>query len=113
VKLKSSQIKPHREALLKKQGYVCALCHELLLPEQAVLDHDHRTGLVRGSIHRSCNSALGKLENAARRYKVNLVSLAQGLEAYLKTESDVLHPTHYTPEEKLQRARPEPRRDAS
>lgn len=100
MKLKASQVKAHRLDLLAQQGLKCRLCSQPLSEEQAVLDHDHRTGLIRGTLHRGCNSALGKLENAARRYKVDLHGLAAGLVEYLQIQTDVLHPTHRTPDEK-------------
>jgi hypothetical protein len=100
MRLKASQVKAHRLDLLAQQDYKCRLCNHSLPEDQAVLDHDHKSGQIRGTIHRGCNSALGKLENAARRYKVDLQALAAGLVEYLQIESHVLHPTHRTPEEK-------------
>lgn len=100
MKLKASQVKAHRLDLLAQQDYKCRLCFQSLPEDQAVLDHDHKSGLVRGTIHRGCNSALGKLENASRRYKVDLHALAQNLAEYLLIQSGVTHPTHRTLEEK-------------
>jgi hypothetical protein len=52
--------------LLKKQKGRCALCRSVmdLAPGKvgsgsAVLDHDHKTGAVRGWIHSRCNLGLG------------------------------------------------------
>jgi len=56
--------------LLEAQGGVCAICKQ---PEETldsrtkqrkrlVVDHDHRTGKVRGLLCQSCNSAIGFLE---------------------------------------------------
>jgi len=59
--MKNKDLKPYRLALLKKQGYVCPLCELELLPEDAALDHCHTTGHVRQVLHRSCNSAEGKI----------------------------------------------------
>jgi hypothetical protein len=55
------------EAMIEKQGNVCAICHE---PEHRVdgkskrlrelaVDHNHQTGKVRGLLCNACNAALG------------------------------------------------------
>ena len=50
--------------LLKKQGNSCALCGN---PPPAArvlcLDHDHKTGKVRGLLCNDCNIALGKFRD--------------------------------------------------
>lgn len=45
--------------LLVAQEGICALC---LNERPLVIDHDHRTGKVRGLLCRSCNGSLGVLE---------------------------------------------------
>ena len=37
----------------REQGYACALCHKPT--QKMVVDHDHKTGLVRGLLCRRCN----------------------------------------------------------
>ena len=44
------------ENLYKQQAGLCAVCGKA---EKLVIDHDHRTGKVRGLLCNSCNSALG------------------------------------------------------
>lgn len=105
VKLKTTQVKAYREKMLAEQGGVCALTHYPLAPGDAVLDHCHTTGFVRGVIHRGANSLLGKLENGYRRYGVSkpmMFAMGRNLEAYLTRsfEANPLHPTHKTPDEK-------------
>lgn len=48
--------------ILEQQGGVCAICR---LPSDSRLrvDHDHRTGLVRGLLCGSCNTAIGSLRD--------------------------------------------------
>ena len=96
MQLKPSQVKTFREALVKKQGGLCALCGLPFTPGTEVLDHDHLTGHVRGAIHRACNSTLGRVENG-RRYGKSFdpVSFAKGLHTYLTMEQTLpLHPSH-------------------
>jgi hypothetical protein len=58
-------------ALLEKQGGVCAICHQ---PQREThkngkaymlaVDHDHSTGKVRGLLCNKCNQALGALSDS-------------------------------------------------
>lgn len=61
MKLRASQVKEYRERQIRRQKGVCPLCKEELLPEDATLDHCHTTGHVRQALHRSCNSAEGRI----------------------------------------------------
>lgn len=104
-RLKTAEVAHERLRLLGVQGGRCCICTLPLSAEQAVLDHDHRTGAVRGVLHRGCNSLLGKLENNAPRYGVRDIGLfTNGVAAYLRTHmvnvTGLLHPTHKTEEEK-------------
>ncbi len=88
---------------MQVQNNLCALCDQFIL-DDAVLDHDHKSGEIRGVLHRGCNAMLGKIENAMPRNRVDLGRLAnisRNLIKYLTADgTDILHPTHKTPEEK-------------
>lgn len=103
-KLKTTQVKPTRLRLLASQGMRCALCGLELTEEEAVLDHDHKSGLIRATLHRGCNSLLGKVENNARRYRVNLDAFTRGIGAYLELHKEdqtgLLHPSHGKPKKR-------------
>ena len=104
-RLKPSEIKAYREELLEKQGGECALCHLPLSTKEAVLDHDHKTGIIRGVLHRGCNCLLGKNENNHRRYAipVSLPAYLLCAAGYLHGDpmlEQVYHPSYRTPEEK-------------
>lgn len=104
-KLKVSQVAEARLSLLTLQCGKCGICKLVCTPADAVLDHDHATGAVRGTLHRSCNALLGKVENNYRRYGVkNLAAWAHGIPTYLDyhavNRTGLLHPSHKTDEEK-------------
>jgi hypothetical protein len=46
------------KVLFTEQNGRCALCLE---PKELHIDHDHKTGRVRGLLCRDCNTSLGKL----------------------------------------------------
>jgi hypothetical protein len=97
VKLKSTAIKSYRLEQLEKQNSCCALCGDVII-DDAVLDHDHKTGLLRQVLHRGCNSMLGKIENTMPRSRMNrdrLRTFALNLMQYIETtHTDITHPTH-------------------
>jgi hypothetical protein len=103
-RLTRAEIKPFRDELATKQGLRCAIC-SAPLTLVSHLDHDHTTGVVRGVLHPGCNLLLGKVENNARRTRVDLLAFALGLHQYLQATQGVLHPNHLTPEEKLTKAK--------
>jgi hypothetical protein len=105
VKLKANEVKKVREELLAKQGGLCAMCLMPLDPADAVLDHDHKTGFVRGTCHRSCNSLEGVIVLRAQRYGVaSLASLLSSLVAYHELHAEPqtpwIYPSHKTEDEK-------------
>lgn len=61
------------DALLLKQGDVCAICFGPKGARQWHVDHDHKTGAVRGILCNNCNTGLGL-------FKENQVSLARAIE---------------------------------
>jgi len=44
------------------QGGVCKICKKADQSRELQVDHDHRTGVVRGLLCVSCNTSLGKFE---------------------------------------------------
>ena len=110
-RLTATQVKLVRIKIAADQGGRCALCGGQLgtkAPLDPVLDHDHKTGAVRGVLHRGCNSLLGKVENNAGRYGVrDVLAFCGGLANYLRNHmtniTGYLHPSHKTEDEKRQR----------
>lgn len=104
-RLTHSQVKEVRQQQFVKQGGICCMCGQRMKLAQAVLDHCHKTGAVRGTAHRSCNSLLGKVENNAVRFGVHdIYSFLFGTASYLQLHktniTGLIHPTHKTDEEK-------------
>lgn len=106
MKLTNSQLRETVQLMWSGQGQKCKLCKlPLRFDPNCVGDHCHKTGRVRGSIHRRCNSLLGKLENNAARFGFSgpgqLEAFMYGVGDYLRSEpSHYIHPLFKTPEEK-------------
>lgn len=104
MKLKYKDIAPYRAQQLLTQNNCCALCGEIVV-DDAVLDHCHKTGLLRKVLHRGCNSLLGKIENNMPRSKITMDRLevfAGRLIEYITTQhTDRIHPTYKTKEERI------------
>ena len=68
----------------------------------AVVDHCHDTGLIRGVLHRQSNAWAGKIENSWKRFgqnnsKVSLPDALRALADYLENaRTDVMHPVGLT-----------------
>ena len=107
-RLKPSEVKAWREHMLALQGGECLLCGKPLCKEDAVADHSHKHGWMRGVLHRGCNALLGKIENNHKRMGVpDLSCFLDGVKEYLAygeaepfEEDGPYHPSYRTPEEK-------------
>lgn len=107
-RLKAAGIAAYRELELASQGGLCALCSEPVEPGKAVLDHDHKSGHIRGVLHRGCNALEGNITNALPRNLITperLRAIFQNWARYHQEQKDLLHPTHRTQEERKARAK--------
>ena len=108
IRLKAKDIKKIRQDLLLVQGNKCAICGEAV--DDAVLDHDHKTGLIRAVLHRQCNAFLGRIENNAPRHQITdltsyLANCSDYLLKYSVDQTGMLHNTYKTAEEKKERTK--------
>lgn len=92
--------------MLPKQNFTCCLCGEPLTIASACLDHNHKTGLIRGILCRNCNGIEGKIYNLANRAKRTLTPkdfLGSVILYWIKHEADqtgLYHPLYRDTEEK-------------
>lgn len=109
--LKNSEVSSVLKQIVQKQGSKCGVCG---LPftkvDGAVLDHCHDTGYIRGALHRSCNSAEGRVKTKARLGHRGvgagdyIIGLGKYLDKHSKPQYQLIHPSHMTEEQKrLQR----------
>jgi len=103
-KIKYKDIPAVRNYLIEQQGYRCGLCDDIIEPGKAVLDHDHRSGIIRRVLHRGCNSMLGKIENNMARSEIDLfrlMKISSTVADYISnTATNWIHPTFKTKEER-------------
>ena len=107
-RLKPSEVADYRKQLLAIQNQMCMLCNEIIEDGKAVLDHDHKTGHIRGVLHRGCNAMEGVVVNNMARNLMTWARLEQLFERmrwYQEQQQPVLHPTHRTAEERKVRAK--------
>ena len=107
-RLKAAGIAAYRELELAAQGGLCALCGDTIEAGKAVLDHDHKSGRIRGVLHRGCNALEGNITNALPRNLITpqrLQAIFENWACYHNTPKDLLHPSHRTAEERKARAK--------
>jgi hypothetical protein len=108
AKMKYNEVSALREKLLSQNNGKCVICKERIAQGEAALDHCHKTGHIRNTIHRDCNILLGKIENFVQRYSKRLrdtdvlgTALSNIGDYIAKDYSEnPFHPTHRTPEDK-------------
>lgn len=109
-KLTRSQLNAYKLRLVQEQNWTCPVSLKRFEPDNlkdAVVDHDHITGEIRGVLHRSANAVEGKVFSAVGRwggvgmkYEEALPYLKR-LVAYLESPGKgVIYPLHKTDEEK-------------
>lgn len=83
--------------MLSGQGGGCAVCELQLtllpsLPNTAMVDHCHRTGVVRAILCRHCNSAIGYVKDSPSRARAIAMYLEQHAQLELTDPGDMSHP---------------------
>lgn len=91
-----------RKKMIVLQDGRCAICEARFVDVggHPCLDHDHKTGLVRGVLCLNCNGMEGKILNRANRAKRDktvkewLLSLIEYWDWHAKNPSAYIHSTH-------------------
>jgi recombination endonuclease VII len=63
------------DVMLLDQNNRCKLCKELFIDEIPYVDHSHKSGLVRGLLHRACNTAIGLLNENVKKCRLAAIYL--------------------------------------
>ncbi len=109
-KLTRSQLNAYKLRLVQEQKWTCPVSLKRFEPDNlkdAVVDHDHTTGEIRGVLHRSANAVEGKVFSAVGRWGgvgmqyTEVLAYLERLITYLESPGKgVVYPLHKTPEEK-------------
>lgn len=84
-------------SILNKQNSICPLCGQaIIVATDAVLDHDHATGIIRGTLHDYCNRSLGFIENMLAHSTIEDVTdrLTRYINYHKQHPLDIIHPRH-------------------
>lgn len=100
-----------RKELVKRQHGRCPITGRdlrAMQPSNVVVDHNHRTGVIRAALPRAINGMEGKLKNLCLRWggcqtEDEVIALLRGMADYLEhhkvPQTEWLHPEHLTPAE--------------
>ena len=100
-----AEIPKYRTMIAKQQKFICPICGKSLASGGTIaLDHDHKTGALRGTLHSSCNSAEGRTKAGAQTMqktshivRTDYLSYLENLVKYLRACEDkpkrIIHPT--------------------
>jgi hypothetical protein len=69
LKKKYGITKEQHDELLRNQGGVCAICKCHQRYQSLAVDHDHKTGHVRGLLCMQCNRGLGRFFDSPLRLR--------------------------------------------
>lgn len=122
IKLSRSSMRAWTMGHLRtKQDGLCAVCKKPISLQvmgnksDYVVDHCHESGMIRGVLHRSCNAALGKLDNAVGRWGAksmkyeDIIPYLRNVLAYYDdcaaNPTNLIYPDHKTDEQKQELAK--------
>lgn len=101
-----------KKELLLKQKAICPICKKSLIrtpPRDRVVDHDHKTGVIRAVLHRGCNGMEGKVLGSVTRWRgemryseirKTLLALIDFWDKHQIPQTRYLHPSYKTDSQK-------------
>jgi hypothetical protein len=75
------------EEINKLQGYTCKICKKRDQKQRLAVDHNHKTGTVRGLLCNYCNQITGVLENRGEGYFMRLIEYVRSYNIEVKPET--------------------------
>ena len=72
------------EKISQKQGHKCAICNCRQLYQRLAVDHDHKTGMVRGLLCTNCNRGLGRFFDSVLRLRAAAAYVEKANETWQK-----------------------------
>jgi len=107
VKLTTAKLTVVRAAMVRQQKGLCAVCgNPFTKKDIPAVDHCHKTGVIRGVLHISCNQAEGRVRSRASMGHSGvsqddfLIGLGNYLEKHKTPQTQYIYPTHKTEDEK-------------
>jgi len=104
------EIKPLREDLLKKNNGICPLCETDIREGESCLDHCHKSGQIRNTLCKRCNSLEGQMKakwiRSGVAKKVQFEVFLMNLSLYLNPDNylPIIHPSHAARPRKLMKS---------
>lgn len=75
------------EAIFKKQDGRCAICRCQQHYQRLAVDHDHKTGMVRGLLCVQCNRGLGRFFDSALRLRNAAAYIEKAAETWARIQA--------------------------
>ena len=99
--IKVSQVASVLSQLKARQKNKCGICGQPFTKwDPACLDHNHKTGYIRGALHRSCNGIEGRVKKLAQRghkgvgTDTYVIGLGKYLDHHSQPRINLIHPDH-------------------
>ncbi len=112
TKTKQADLPKIKRELIAKQNGLCPICKQNITSvasKNIVIDHDHKTGIIRAALHRGCNGTEGKVYRVVQMWGKastlsGVIKVLENLIAFWKLhrtpQTNYIYYSHKTPAEK-------------